>query len=71
MVSDFRIPPLTGIDCLDEYNRSGRILDKHLDGHLSWEHAFMWAKEMKADEVLKLLKGTYYNPGGTWGKSPA
>ncbi len=66
MVSDFKIPPLTGIDCVDTYNREGRTMDKYLGGEISWDHAVMWAKEMKADVVLKMLMGQYYNPGGTW-----
>ncbi len=51
-----------GIDCIDEYNAKGLILDSHLSGKLPYADAVSWAREMHAEEVLALLLGTYRPP---------
>ena len=57
----FDIPPLTGIEGIDIYNRQGAILDAYISGKIqTWDEAMAWAKETKAVEVIERLEGAYH-----------
>ena len=46
---------LTGIKSIDDYNRSGAILDAYYSGKMDKEDAIMWTRELKATRVLEIL----------------
>lgn len=48
---------LTGIESIDNYNRSGALLDAHLGGKMDADECRLWTMELKARDVLNYLDG--------------